>query len=382
VERSHSGTKRTYWFFFAFLAVSSLVGSSAHAFPELIRHGYTNCTTCHLSPSGGGLPTEYGRALSKEVLSISARDGEEQFAYGLIKQPEWLLLGGDYRSIYVYKDNPSFRSGQYIVMQADLSAAIQKERWALQASVGVQDKKFSREPDKDFISRSHWGLYRWSDEGTIRGGKFYLPYGINTPEHTINIKRALGWDEGTETYNLETAWIGENWNGSVTAIFGRPDSTRLKDTIDTGFSAVGSRAIGTAARSGWSVYRGENGTRSRWVTGPYGLVGITPRFYWSGEIDFQFQSAKSSTATTQRGWVTYQKLGYELIQGLHVFGTQELGRLNFKESRSLTQTYGLGTQIFPRPHFEFNVQWQRQQVVALYGTSFVDFGYLMFHYYL
>lgn len=45
------------------------VTSQAHAYPWMIRHGYTNCSGCHADPSGGELLTLYGHAISYEALS-------------------------------------------------------------------------------------------------------------------------------------------------------------------------------------------------------------------------------------------------------------------------------------------------------------------------
>ncbi|MGZ3694528.1 MAG: hypothetical protein ACXWQO_10135, partial [Bdellovibrionota bacterium] len=81
---------------FLFLSLFSFTFSQkAHAFAEMTTHGYTNCTACHISPNGGGTLTEYGRGLSKELLSASAKEGEEKFLYGLMQPPEWLQFGGD-----------------------------------------------------------------------------------------------------------------------------------------------------------------------------------------------------------------------------------------------------------------------------------------------
>ena len=46
-----------------------LSSGRAQAYPWMIKHGYTNCATCHADPSGGELLTAYGRVLSEEVLS-------------------------------------------------------------------------------------------------------------------------------------------------------------------------------------------------------------------------------------------------------------------------------------------------------------------------
>jgi hypothetical protein len=58
------------WQFAALVAFSLLVLSQrAHAYPWMIKHGYTNCSGCHADPSGGELLTVYGHAISWEALS-------------------------------------------------------------------------------------------------------------------------------------------------------------------------------------------------------------------------------------------------------------------------------------------------------------------------
>ena len=80
-----------------FFALSSV----ARAFPELIRHGYVNCLTCHVSPSGGGALNDYGRTFSGEGLSTWTSKNEESVLEGLVKRkqiPAWLSVGGDVRA--------------------------------------------------------------------------------------------------------------------------------------------------------------------------------------------------------------------------------------------------------------------------------------------
>jgi len=50
------------------IAVTALIlglhqAERAWSFPEMVGKGYNNCLTCHHSPSGGGIVTEYGREL-------------------------------------------------------------------------------------------------------------------------------------------------------------------------------------------------------------------------------------------------------------------------------------------------------------------------------
>src|SRR5271168_1942863 len=83
--------------------------SSADAYPWMIRHGYTGCTPCHTDPSGGaGALTEYGHAQSDLLLRMRYGQGEGDgeadrtagFLWGLVKMPEQLRLGADFREAY------------------------------------------------------------------------------------------------------------------------------------------------------------------------------------------------------------------------------------------------------------------------------------------
>ena len=77
-------------------AMVLLASSSAHAYPWMIRYGYTGCAPCHTDPSGGaGALTEYGRAQSDLLLRMRYAQGAESgeadktsgFLWGLAPRP-------------------------------------------------------------------------------------------------------------------------------------------------------------------------------------------------------------------------------------------------------------------------------------------------------
>ena len=88
-----------------------LLPAIAHAYPWMIRHGYSACAMCHLDPSGGSVVTEYGRAQGDLLLRtpFGRKGGAEEeepsatagLLCGVVKTPEWLLLGGSFRSLVV-----------------------------------------------------------------------------------------------------------------------------------------------------------------------------------------------------------------------------------------------------------------------------------------
>ena len=59
----------------ALLLAFVLPAARAHAYPWMIQHAYTNCSTCHVDPSGWGLLTEYGRA--QDQISIPTLWGKK-----------------------------------------------------------------------------------------------------------------------------------------------------------------------------------------------------------------------------------------------------------------------------------------------------------------
>lgn len=370
------------------LSIVIVILSSTHAqaFPENIRHGYINCTACHVSPTGGGITTEYGRELSKEILSTWGKDGEQKFAYGLVHPPSWLNLGGDYRSIYVYKDSVFATQGKSILMQADLEGAATVGRFVLDTTAGYREAPLGTlNPSlgDHLISRRHYVLYHLSDEWSLRAGRFFPAFGVQVPDHVIVTKRGLGWDEGRETYNLEAGWISEKWNIYGTAIFGRPDAPAPKR--ETGFATTAAYAPWETGKIGLSYYFGDlpnDGTGlygTRHLVGPFAILGITRRITFLSEFDFQISNQRSPGQTVS-GAVNYQKFSYEIKQGLWANLTQEWSRLAFSNEATLANQYGVGIQWFPRPHFELNVAWQKNRIVAV-APTYSDFAWIMLHFY-
>src|SRR3954467_1698782 len=47
----------------AVVAVCAVHAAPAHALPTMIRLGYTDCASCHISPQGGGPLNAYGRGI-------------------------------------------------------------------------------------------------------------------------------------------------------------------------------------------------------------------------------------------------------------------------------------------------------------------------------
>ena len=347
-----------------------LISPFSWSFPEMVKKDYPNCTACHHSPSGGGVLTAYGRELSRELLSRwNSGESESQFAY-LYTPPESISLGGDLRFLQTYKDTQFRRTAQYFIMQADLEAAVTLGQFSGVGTLGIRKGGGA-------LGRRHYLVYRPMDPVSIRLGRFMPTFGINTADHVIVTKRGLGFDQETETYNFETAWVGENLNAYLTAVGGRPDDSSLDR--EKGAALQLSLLISEKHKLGLSYFYGSKTSSNRHLGGPFGIFGLSPSLVFLAEWDFQSKNT-GLTSGTPSGFVNYHKLDYELTQGLHAFLSQEFSQLSSNDASTRSEIYSIGAQFFPRPHFELLAQWQKQKIVAV-SDNFIDIAWLLIHFY-
>ncbi len=348
------------------------------AFPEMVTHGYVNCTACHVSPTGGSLMTPYGRGLSKELLSMSAREGEEGLLNSSVTTPEWLLAGGDVRAIQTYLNTSQTKSGEFFLMQAELAAALKFTKWTVASILGIKGGPDDFKQRNDLISRNHYVMLQADETLSFRAGKFLPAFGINEPNHTISTRDNLGFGELSETYNIEAAYLGDRWDAFFTAITGRPDNKNLKRESGAAWSS--SFNFSEKNKLGFSVYKGKNGNSDRWLGGLWGILSLTKKIFLLSEFDHQWQTSLDTNEYSTRGMVSYNRLGYEIIQGLQLYGTHQLSYLDFAQLNSRTDAYGAGLSFYPRPHFEIRGEWLRERMLSQ-GPERFDFAWLMMHYY-
>ena len=324
----------------------------AHAFPEMIRHSYFNCTSCHTSPNGGGVLNEYGRQSAQAVLSTWGTENEAKPFYNLFEQPKWIDTGIFGRAIQTAQNNSSVSKGYFWIMQAEAEAAAKLgSKLTLDLDLGLKPdvlNSLAIPGASPVIARRFFAMYRPTETTSIRAGKFMPDYGVYFSEHSISTRQGLGFGEDQETYNVEYGYQGENYAGSLTLNLGRPD--HASSSNEKGGVANASMYLSDKYKLGWSAYYGTVNGSSRELTGPYALLGFSTRFYLLAEADLQFTQPAIGSST--QGLFTYSRLGYELIQGLHLYLMEQ----------SQTRLFGVGPGVvwFPRPHFYFKMEVQQQ----------------------
>lgn len=358
----------------ALFLLITMLASRAGAFPEMVRFGYVNCITCHVSPSGGGVLTGYGRKVSGEALNTWFQEGETGLAHGFLKTPEWLNVGGDIRTVEIYRDTPQVQAARFLNMQEDAEAAASFGPYTIDLSTGFYMGEFA--------ARRFYAMFRATDEWTFRIGKFQHAYGLMDPEHTNPIHRALGWDEGSESYNLEASYSGEFINFYLTADFGPLDSKLIPDNMkEKGASLRIGIPFWDTYEAGISYFHGQSPSFDRDVAGFWAALGLSERFFLLSEIDYENIDGSASTGfPNQSNIVTWNRLDYEFIKGLHAYLTYSQSQLRQNVKYSPSRAEGIGLQWFPRPHFEWNFLWQFQTVPA-FGSATLNYVTSMLHYY-
>jgi hypothetical protein len=374
---------------FAFLLVSAglIFGPArAHAFPEMVRAGYTNCTTCHVSPTGGGILTDYGRNLSNEVLSTWGTEREAQPLHGLLpdrgeskEDTKWFGVGGDVRAVQVHSENSLAKINRFIWMQAMADFAYRYDTWTAEISVGKYDQ--NRRGEWVANAERYYLMKQFGEANLIRVGRVIPAFGLNVPEHIAPTRggprgNGLGFGIAQERDVAEWHYIGETWNAAVGYSKGPRDDV---SPLEEAFYGQIQRAFAEHYKIGLSAWSGKRETDKRRILGVHGALGFTKQFYMLTETDVQFDQPNAGDSTT--GIYGYHKVGYEFHKGIHVFMHMDHMQPNLKQPSTFSSRWGPGMAFFPRPHFELNAVWARELVKSTSDHE-GDYAWLLLHYYL
>jgi len=341
-----------------------LFSSSAWSFPELGRFQYNNCMACHVSPSGGGLLTSYGRSLSSEVLSTWGTEQEAGFLHGLIdreKLEKWVLVGGDIRSVQVYQNDSLAKTARFVNMQTEFSLGLQRERWALVTQFGGETLSF-------------YGMYKFRDELSLRVGKVTPQFGIYSMDHNLFTRSFLGFALESQRPTVEIQWTDEAWSASASY-------SKNQKMEEVGLTSQLQYIFSQTYKVAFNYWHGTSPSFRRDIYGLWTLLGFSQNFYLNAEIDYQNKKIENTTNTATESLVSNAKLGYRFYKGIDGLLLYDRLSSDLHLGNKYVERYGIGFQFYPRPHFEVTGAWTKQLNTHVSNKE-VDYAWLLLHYYL
>jgi len=372
------------------LAALAFPGGAAHAYPWMIRHGYSGCGVCHVDPSGSGLLTDYGRAQSELLMATqwSEQKSEEasslaDFGFGVFKLPDWLFLGITYRGAELVTRATSYDASgnqtstssdtRWLHMLADLRAGLRIGRFRASGAIGwlpyqASGISITSKTTNNIVAREFWAGWVIGDEtGLVRAGRIQLPFGLRNVEHTawVRANTATDTNEG-QSYGVALELGGETLRGELMAIAGnyqvKPDEYR-----ERGYSGYLEAMVAPSVALGVSslVTRAERGIGTgvptlRQAHGGFVRWAIVPPLVLLAEGDVLLRQRLGS-GVLESGSATWTQLDWEPLQGFHVQPAFETLQ-QFGDVGGVSTGEWVTLDWFPQSHVELRIDiFFRQQ---------------------
>ena len=337
------------------ILVFLLAARSASAYPQFQLSQSERCSSCHLSPAGGGLLSDYGRGEAGDTLS---RGGDGRFLYGIWEPPSWIRLGVDVRTAAALKYQDHQRELLAFPMQADTYLRIGGEAFSFNATIGLRGG--ARDPQPPLIerlaSREHYVMYERSSGTYARAGRFFPIFGIRSQDHTASVRRYLGFSTLEEPYGVAVGTVRTSWEAHVSAFIARP-----LDPLGSGVKAKGIVAYlerrffdETAALAG-QVRLASSPDDSRLTVGVVGKRWFSSaEVMLLGELDVQRQEFAAPGGTTRYQLAAYGGASKFVARGWLVGAAVHRWQPDVRLP-SARDAFEVNLQYFPRAHLELHL---------------------------
>jgi hypothetical protein len=348
------------------LALIAVAGArDAAAEPKYLSKQYTRCTTCHVSPTGGGLLSAYGRSLSHRELSTTGaaapaagepepQPGEEAFLWNALRDALGpVQLGVNLRPSHLRYDFAGFNSDRNLLMTADVQAAVRVNDWVFFGQVGreLDEGEFTLD------SSEYWGG-RQPEEGTgFRAGRFLPAYGVRFADHTSYNRVYLGLAQYDQILGAEVSYARGRYLTQVAA--GARAEPLFNDDGREAFMATGRVQADLGSRAtlvGSGLFRAESDIEP--TSGAAGIAlgyAPAPRLATWTQLDGLFSDGQTSTA-----YVLTNETSFEVYRGIWAVVTPQ-ARVGGGSAVPDVLRFGAGAVFLPRTHFNVNVHYYRDR---------------------
>jgi hypothetical protein len=340
-----------------------LFSSPSHAFPTMVSHGYTTCLTCHHSPSGGGMLTNYGKFIAGELLGtfndsstalpwLRNPDYEQGFEAKFFAAKPELLLGAQGRVVQTEFESEEIKRGDFRLMQLDLETGVSFGKFYGVVQAGVRGASATSEQREHDLNVRQWYVGARDITYAFRVGRFFPEFGIRHPNHNLPTRKGMFFNHNEEPDLAQLSLFFTNVDFTLGFLKGA-EKTGLANKSGT----TGTVTVRTAhTRTGIShLYARESGAAVEGFSA-FTAIGFLEKGHVLAESGFkQLMPEKRNVERTVLGFV---EAGWEFYHGITLYSGYQ--HTYVEKSASLARSIPVGLRMFPITHFQLDLEASRQ----------------------
>ncbi|HLK62841.1 MAG TPA: hypothetical protein VKU19_05355 [Bryobacteraceae bacterium] len=299
------------------LIIFCLLQPKSQALPTMIRLGYTNCSSCHIAPQGGGLLNLYGRSIDQAQSLVGGEYEPWQSAFA-----QTINWGGritqDFRLVMQQQDTSTTdKAGTQLFRNRFIyrNATELGHGWRITATVTGENASAPRptlsydlpaKPLEVFVNTALIS-YRTGHNLEFSAGRDMLPTGVDIADLSVFVRarNRLGYyDSPTQA---KVFWWGKRYLINPYA-FG-PGGNERSGLHESGGGMLAEMDVLGNHRTvaGMNFLQGESAGQNRRMIGPYTRLGFG-RWGFLAEHDITDRTLKTGTLTTFRQTASYGQL--------------------------------------------------------------------------
>jgi hypothetical protein len=317
-----------------------------------IREGL-KCSSCHINKTGGGQRTRMGAGYGTQQLPWKKIDlQEKKVPHYWSLHDDLVALGGDFNFLNQTTFEEDHTANTFLTDEANLYLNVQliPDRVTFYSDTslapgGTQEREivgiFEVIPGKSWI----------------KGGKFFLPYGLRIEDDRAFIREVTGFNFNNPDLGVEFGYEPKNWtfvasftNGTA----GSLDNNTSKQVVGTAAFVQSAFRIGVSG----SYNSGDEGKKNSGAV--WGGFRLGPAVLL-GELDFIHEELDSSTKRDQ--FVAYAELDYLITQGWNIKAVYEYFDPETSIDENQRDRVIIGVQPFIVPFVQLGVYYRFNQSI-------------------
>jgi hypothetical protein len=328
-------------------AFALTVSGVARAEPLFAARTGLGCASCHLNRTGGGGRTAYGARYGAQTLpwkKLAPGHGVFDGAIG-----ERVRLGLDARGGYLatFRDpGPYIGEAQLSQADVDLAVDVLKDTLMIYVSEHVAPGGASAREAMAVYSIARAGFY-------VKGGKFYLPFGLRLQDDEAATRRATGFTFDTADVGAEVGVDDGRWSTALSITNGT--SGGAEGDNGKQYTWTGAR-IFSLGRLGLSFSTNDLPARAhRTVGGAYGTFRAGPIVVLT-EADVVHDN--DGTNPERHGGAGHLELDAAAYAGLTLRAFAGADDLDLDDGVERSTQWGLGADWTPLPGLQIRALYR------------------------